>query len=149
MPVFDAFGRRTGAVLACTVLLTCLLSAQEGEPPPYVLNEDVVSCGGGRASSTNYQVQDVLGEPFAPGLSSTVEFRERTGFIEALTASLENPLDINVDGAVGPEDTFTFAMGWLRARGQPGYRPRADINGNFIINRYDLDLYIAMLRQDQ
>lgn len=135
--------------LACVASLALVLAAQEGDQPSYVLEESVMSCGGGTASSTRFRVQDVLGEPFAPGFSATVEFGETTGFIETLAASLENPLDINVDGAVGPEDTFTFAVGWYCVRGQAGYRERADIDGNQIINRRDLHLYILMLRKNR
>lgn len=139
---------RSLAAFASVAVLTAILAAREAEQAYYVLEEDVMSCGGGIGSSPAYRIQDVLGEPFRPGLASTVEFAETTGFIEALTGSLENPLDINVDGAVGPEDTFTFAMGWLRVEGQPGYRPRADIDRNLIINRRDLYRYISMLREN-
>jgi hypothetical protein len=92
-------------------------------------------------------VQDVIGQSFQPAPHSTVEFSEAPGFIETLTASLSAPLDINSDGAVNPGDRFTFSTGWHRFRGEPGYRDRADMDGNTIIDRNDLDRYLEMLKE--
>jgi hypothetical protein len=148
MGPFDPSCHRSVFVFAFAGMLTAVLAAQEGDQSYYLLPEDVVSCGGGIGTSSHCRIQDVIGEPFAPGPAFTVEFGETTGFIEVLTASLDNPLDINVDGAVGPEDTFTFATGWLRTEGQSGYRERADIDGNLVINRYDLDRYLVLRREN-
>ena len=89
----------------------------------------------------------MIGQPLQPGTLSTVEFSEAVGFVEVLTASLSNPLDINADGAVNPGDRFTFSAGWHRLRDEPGYLDRADIDGNTIINRDDLDRYLEMLKE--
>lgn len=143
------FPLRTMTVLALAALLVCLPAAREADTPASVIREDVMSSGGGPAAGIDFLVQDVIGESFAPGVAATGEFVESTGFIETLSASLDRPLDINADGAVGPEDTFTFAMGWQRAKGQPGYRERADIDRNLIINRHDLDRYLFLLGENR
>jgi hypothetical protein len=134
--------------LAVLVAGACALGARETQENLQLVGEDVVANGGGYGASPRYAVQDVIGQPFQPGAFSTVEFSEAAGFLETLTASLSDPLDINSDGAVNPGDRFIFSTGWQRLRGEPGYRDRADIDGNTIINRHDLDRYLEMLKEN-
>jgi len=143
---FSSLTRRW-LVLAVLAGGACVLGARETQEEPYRVAEDVVANGGGRGTSPRFAVQDVIGQPLQPGTFSTVEFSEAGGFVEALTGSLSDPLDINSDGAVNPGDRFIFSDGWYRLRGEPGYRDRADIDGNTIIDRNDLDRYLEMLKE--
>lgn len=124
-------------------------SAREGDLPYHRLAEDAMTCGGGSASTSRFRVRDVLGESFAPGESFSDDFTEGSGFVETLTASLASPLDINVDGAVGAEDTFIFATAWYRLRGQPEYRERADADGDLIVDRDDLCRYLKLVGESR
>jgi hypothetical protein len=133
--------------LAVLVGATCALGARETQESPFRIAEDVVSNGGGRGSSSQFAVQDIIAQPFQLGTFSTSEFSESIGFVETLTASLSDPLDINSDGTVNAGDTFIFSSGWHRIRGEPGYRDRADINGDTIIDRKDLYRYLEMLKE--
>jgi len=133
--------------VALVFLGTCILGAREAQESAFLFGEDVMANGGDWGRSSGFIVQDVIGQSFVPGTFSTVEFHESAGFMETLTASLLDPLDINGDGAVNAGDFFVFSAGWLRTRGEAGYRSRADFDENLVINRYDLDRYLLHLKE--
>jgi hypothetical protein len=73
----------------------------------YTIESDVISGGGGESSSTNYFIEHTTGQSSAIGYSSSISYKNFSGFWYAVTGGISNLLgDINRDGSVDISDVI-------------------------------------------